>query len=120
MTSEEGPFDAVTMVELVEHLDPAVVDVTIREVDIAPVQIQGPKAKEVMRDLFGPDVPEIPYYDMALGLKLDGMDVEAVLRDPGARTGSLDDVEHFRFSRGSSSPKPPSSRGSSSPEPPAR
>jgi len=51
-------------------------DVTIREVDIAPVQIQGPKAKEVMRDLFGPDVPEIPYYDMALGLKLDGMDVE--------------------------------------------
>jgi uncharacterized OB-fold protein len=24
-----------------------------------------------------------------------GMDVEAVLRDPGARTGSLDDVEHF-------------------------
>src|SRR3989442_3903240 len=52
------------------------VDVTIREVDIAPVQIQGPKAKEVMGALFGPEVPEIPYYDMALGLKLDGMDVE--------------------------------------------
>ena len=51
-------------------------DVTIREVDIAPVQIQGPKAKEVMGALFGPEVPEIPYYDMALGLKLDGMDVE--------------------------------------------
>jgi len=51
-------------------------DVTIREVDIAPVQIQGPKAKEVIRALFGPDVPEIPYYDMALGLTLDGMDVE--------------------------------------------
>src|SRR5919198_185231 len=28
-------------------------NVTVREVDIAPVQIQGPKAKEVMRDLFG-------------------------------------------------------------------
>src|SRR5207249_12063051 len=52
-------------------------DVTIREVDIAPVQIQGPKAKEVIADLFGPEVPEIPYYDMALGLKRDDMDVEA-------------------------------------------
>jgi glycine cleavage system aminomethyltransferase T len=51
-------------------------DVTIREVDIAPVQIQGPKAKEVIGDLFGPEVPEIPYYDMALGLTLNGMDVE--------------------------------------------
>jgi uncharacterized OB-fold protein len=28
-----------------------------------------------------------------------GMDVEAVLRDPGARTGSLDDVEHFESTR---------------------
>jgi aminomethyltransferase len=51
-------------------------DVTIREVDIAPLQIQGPKAKEVMRELFGPEVPEIPYYDMALDLTLDGMNVE--------------------------------------------
>jgi glycine cleavage system aminomethyltransferase T len=51
-------------------------NVTIREVDIAPVQIQGPKAKEVIRELFGPEVPEIPYYDMALDLQLDGMNVE--------------------------------------------
>jgi glycine cleavage system aminomethyltransferase T len=51
-------------------------EVTIREVDIAPVQIQGPKAKQVMCDLFGPEVPEIAYYDMMLGLKLNGMDVE--------------------------------------------
>ena len=36
-----------------------------------------------------------------------GMDVEAVLRAPAARTGSLDDVEHFRLSRGSTSPEPP-------------
>jgi 2-polyprenyl-3-methyl-5-hydroxy-6-metoxy-1,4-benzoquinol methylase len=27
--ADEGPFDAVTMVELIEHLEPAVVDVTI-------------------------------------------------------------------------------------------
>jgi glycine cleavage system aminomethyltransferase T len=51
-------------------------NVTIREVDIAPVQIQGPKAKEVIRELFGPEVPEIPYYDMALDLQLDGMSCE--------------------------------------------
>ena len=29
-----------------------------------------------MRDLFGPEVPEIAYYDMVLGLRLEGMDVE--------------------------------------------
>jgi 2-polyprenyl-3-methyl-5-hydroxy-6-metoxy-1,4-benzoquinol methylase len=29
--TDEGPFDAVTMVELIEHLEPAVVDVTIAE-----------------------------------------------------------------------------------------
>ena len=49
-----------------------------------------------------------------------GIAVEAVLRDPGARKGSLNDVEHFRFSRGSNSPEPPSSRGSNSPEPSPR
>jgi SAM-dependent methyltransferase len=31
LPSDEGPFDAVTLVELIEHLDPAVVDETIRE-----------------------------------------------------------------------------------------
>ncbi|HEX9317230.1 MAG TPA: Zn-ribbon domain-containing OB-fold protein [Actinomycetota bacterium] len=49
-----------------------------------------------------------------------GIAVEAVLRDPGARKGSLNDVEHFRLSRGSNSPEPPSSRGSNSPEPSPR
>jgi glycine cleavage system aminomethyltransferase T len=50
-------------------------DVTVREVDIAPVQIQGPKAKGVMSDLFGPDLLDLPYYDLAQDLKLDGMNV---------------------------------------------
>jgi glycine cleavage system aminomethyltransferase T len=50
-------------------------DVTIREIDIAPVQIQGPKAKGVMSDLFGAEILELPYYDLARDLKLDGMDV---------------------------------------------
>src|SRR5712691_10809419 len=51
-------------------------DVTVREVDIAPVQVQGPRAKEVIGDLFGAEIAEIPYYDMALGLTIDGMEVE--------------------------------------------
>ena len=28
-------------------------DVTIREADVAPLQVQGPKSKDLMRDLFG-------------------------------------------------------------------
>lgn len=49
-------------------------DVTIREVDVAPVQIQGPLAKPVLTDLFGDDVLDIPYYGMR-SYTVDGMDV---------------------------------------------
>src|SRR6266849_164793 len=35
-------------------------DVTIGEVDVAPVQIQGPKSREVMAGLFGEKILEIP------------------------------------------------------------
>jgi glycine cleavage system aminomethyltransferase T len=37
-------------------------DVTIREADVGPVQIQGPKSSAVMVELFGTDVLEVPYY----------------------------------------------------------
>jgi len=37
-------------------------DVTIREADVGPVQIQGPRSRDVMVDLFGEDVLEVPYY----------------------------------------------------------
>jgi glycine cleavage system aminomethyltransferase T len=37
-------------------------DVTIREADVAPMQIQGPKSKDLMRDLLGEDVLDIKYY----------------------------------------------------------
>jgi glycine cleavage system T protein len=50
-------------------------DVTIGEIDISPVQIQGPKAKEVMTELFGADILELPYYHLAQGLKLEGLEV---------------------------------------------
>jgi aminomethyltransferase len=49
-------------------------DVTIREVDVAPVQVQGPRAKQVMLDLFGEKVLEIPYYHL-MDAELDGMRV---------------------------------------------
>ena len=37
-------------------------DVALREVDAAPLQIQGPKSKDVVRDLFGPEILELKYY----------------------------------------------------------
>lgn len=49
-------------------------DVTIQEVDVAPVQIQGPKAKQVMVDLFGERVLEMAYYHL-MEAELDGMSV---------------------------------------------
>ncbi|MEP6995454.1 MAG: glycine cleavage T C-terminal barrel domain-containing protein [Acidobacteriota bacterium] len=36
--------------------------VTIRELDVAPLQVQGPKSKDLMRDLVGPSVLEMKYY----------------------------------------------------------
>jgi glycine cleavage system aminomethyltransferase T len=49
-------------------------NVRIREADAAPLQIQGPKAKEVMVDLFGSDILDLPYYWLRQ-TTLDGMDV---------------------------------------------
>jgi aminomethyltransferase len=40
-------------------------NVTIREPDVAPMQVQGPKSKEVMVDLFGSSILDIPYYHLA-------------------------------------------------------
>src|SRR3989442_3731578 len=37
-------------------------DVTIREADVAPMQIQGPKSKDLMRDLVGDEVLGIRHY----------------------------------------------------------
>ncbi|TCP52041.1 aminomethyltransferase [Tamaricihabitans halophyticus] len=49
-------------------------DVQIREPDVGPVQIQGPKSREVMVDLFGESILDIPYY-YTVDRQLDGMDV---------------------------------------------
>jgi glycine cleavage system aminomethyltransferase T len=47
-------------------------NVTIGEPDVGPLQVQGPKSKDVMVDLFGEDVLEIPYYFLRR-YELDGM-----------------------------------------------
>jgi glycine cleavage system aminomethyltransferase T len=37
-------------------------DVQVREIDAAPLQIQGPKSKDVVRDLFGQEILDLKYY----------------------------------------------------------
>jgi aminomethyltransferase len=37
-------------------------DVTIREVDVAPLQVQGPKSKDLMKDLVGDGILNLKYY----------------------------------------------------------
>jgi aminomethyltransferase len=39
-------------------------DVTITEIDVAPVQIQGPKSVDLMTDLFGSDIATLPSYGL--------------------------------------------------------
>ena len=38
-------------------------DVQIRELDVAPVQVQGPKSRDVVQDLFGERVGRLSYYE---------------------------------------------------------
>lgn len=40
-------------------------DVEVRELDVAPLQIQGPRSREVVRDLFGDEILELRYYFFA-------------------------------------------------------
>lgn len=49
-------------------------DVTIAEIDVSPVQIQGPKSEALMADLFGDAVRELPFYGLMEG-KVAGCDV---------------------------------------------
>ena len=69
-------------------------DVTVREPEVHPVQVQGPRSKDVIRALFGDDVADLRYYWTAQ-TELDGIPVvisrtgwtgevgyEIYLRDP--------------------------------------
>lgn len=42
-------------------------NVSIGEIDVAPVQIQGPKSEDLMVDLFGGAIRRIPYYGLLEG-----------------------------------------------------
>ncbi|PSP73208.1 glycine cleavage system protein T [Halobacteriales archaeon QS_3_64_16] len=47
-------------------------DVEIDEIDVAPMQIQGPKSVDVMVDVVGEEVEEIPYYGL-MEAEIDGV-----------------------------------------------
>lgn len=49
-------------------------DVDINEIDVCPVQIQGPKSRPLMKKLFGDQIDGIRYYGL-LQTKLNGLDV---------------------------------------------
>jgi glycine cleavage system aminomethyltransferase T len=49
-------------------------NVTVREIDVAPVQIQGPEAKKVLTGLFGDAILDIPYYGL-MQTELNGLRV---------------------------------------------
>jgi glycine cleavage system aminomethyltransferase T len=61
-------------------------DVTIKEIEVGPVQVQGPKSKDVMVDLFGDSILEIPYYYLR-PYELDGIKVIVSLTGYTAELG---------------------------------
>jgi aminomethyltransferase len=75
-------------------------DVKVREPEVYPIQVQGPKSKDTMRAVFGPAIDDIKYY-WTLTTEVDGIPVvisrtgwtgevgyEVYLRDP-SRGGDL-------------------------------
>ncbi len=53
--------DALLFARGLKHAYPKL-NVTIRELDVAPLQVQGPKSKLLMKDLVGPSVLDLKYY----------------------------------------------------------
>jgi aminomethyltransferase len=61
-------------------------DCTIHEIDAAPVALQGPKAKLLVMDLFGPDsdIAKLKYYECAWGkLNVGGAELEVCVSSSG-------------------------------------
>ena len=56
-------------------------DVEIDEIDVAPVQIQGPKAKDMMVDIYGEEILNVRYYGLMEGTlkSKDGQDEMSVV-----------------------------------------
>ena len=70
-------------------------DVTVQEIDVAPVQIQGPNAKKVLTELFGDRILDVPYYGL-MKAELDGMQVVI------SRTGYTGEVGYEIYLRDAS------------------
>ncbi|TMK35593.1 MAG: glycine cleavage system protein T [Actinobacteria bacterium] len=70
-------------------------DVTVQEIDVAPVQIQGPNAKKVLTELFGDRILDVPYYGL-MKADLDGMSVVV------SRTGYTGEVGYEIYLRDAS------------------
>jgi glycine cleavage system aminomethyltransferase T len=70
-------------------------EVVVREPDVSPLQVQGPKSKELVRDLFGPDVMDLPYY-WCVETDVDGIPVVV------SRTGWTGEVGYEIYLRDSS------------------
>lgn len=49
-------------------------DVRIREIDVSPVQVQGPRSEDLMADLVGPEVRDVPSYGL-MTASVAGLDV---------------------------------------------
>jgi aminomethyltransferase len=49
-------------------------DVDITEPDVSPLQVQGPRSKDVLKDLVGPEILDLGYY-FFLETKIDGIPV---------------------------------------------
>ncbi len=70
-------------------------DVTVREPDVAPMQIQGPKSRDTMVNLFGDRVLDLRYYWME-EFDLDGLSVVV------SRTGYTGEVGYEIYLRNAS------------------
>ena len=70
-------------------------DVEIGEPDVAPVQIQGPKSKALLEDLYGSKVLDLAYYEMG-DYDLDGMSTVV------SRTGYSGEVGYEIYLRNAS------------------
>ena len=70
-------------------------EVVVREPDVSPLQVQGPKSKDVVRDLFGPDVMNLRYY-WCVETKVNGIPVVV------SRTGWTGEVGYEIYLRDSS------------------
>ena len=70
-------------------------EVTLREPDVSPLQVQGPRSKDTIRDLFGEEVADLRYYFCWEG-DLDGIPVVV------SRTGWTGEVGYEIYLRDSS------------------